>query len=174
MKEIEQRRNLALSSFVRPSAELKSSVDEINKSLDIANTLHIREYLDVINQEYLEGKGTITGPRDYISSDLIPKNTDDESRDVVLRNSYGGVNFELHFGESLENLLQIDVNYRGMYNWIDFTTYARYNAHRESNVTINSTLTRGFYINIDNRLESTVESLLLAFTEELIEGGIIK
>lgn len=166
---------------LRPSAELRQSLEEAERCKEYFEREGFIEYLKSVNEVYLENRGSIVGPRLEICSGIKGENRIEDSEFLEMVNSGGGMETSLEWdrdeSEKPKKSISVQLNYITKNNL--YTMYLSSGICEKQKGKTNSllfkgrTLQRNFYLNPVSGMSKRIDDLLLTFTEELLESKIL-
>lgn len=169
---------------IRPSVDLRESLEEIEKCKSFFEQGGFMEYLHSVNQCYLEDQGKIVGPEPEIE-DLFDDNEESEMLGLSER-SWGGIRAYLEHEQTFtseprvaKRLISISLRYGSDWEYFQLVLFAS----QGEKSTEGSPLLNGrfkqkrFWLNSLNRsnqsMKQDVENLLLTFTGEVLGAKIL-
>lgn len=184
METIEKRDRLIKPGTLKPSPDLRRSLSAI----ELCENLFVRgsyiEYLELLNETYLGGQGTVEGPKPYISSDPAENSSLEDKRFIELHESWAGVQATLEWQESVDEaetkqLISLTVSYQSAHGFDNHlvSLYAKSAMTRDNDpsTSIGKSIQRDFMLSTDLHFQDLhiLDDLLLEFTGELLESGMI-
>jgi len=166
---------------LKPSAELRKSLEEAEKCREYFEREGFIEYLQSVNEVYLGNQGNIVGPRLEITSETEEENRTSDQEFLEMVNPSGGVGASLEWdndedGEPKKEIV-ITLGYSTLNDLYTVSLFsgARQRQKGENNSPINKgrSLQRNFYLNPIPGMSKRIDDLLLTFTEELLESKIL-
>lgn len=177
MKEIAKTEYPAKLGTIKPNAELRESLDNIEKSKKLFEEGDFVGFLQTINEFYFGGDGKIEGPYSFIGSDVDEDKLDDSSL-FNLRNSWGRVLAKLNWegqdgGQS--KTVSVDFGYSSKGNVYSIILYAEAfeRTVEGGSLAVGKSIQRNFWIMPNAGMQEGIDDMLLTFVEELIESGIL-
>jgi len=168
---------------LKPNAELRKALDEVDECMNFFNKGNFIDYFRSINEVYLNNQGKIEGPTPSISSTLAEDSKLKNHRLLELDQTPGGISIGLDWEEAEDKKrskkhISLSLNYKSQFNDFDLYLFAsvesKFGTETESGLLNTSTsLQRNFLLNPEVNLPKYVDDLLLTFTNELFESGIL-
>lgn len=160
---------------IAPGAELRSSLTGIDRCRSFFDRLKLIDYLKSVNTFYLENKGKIVGPISRIAAGINEQH-DEEVQNFVLEGSWGGINVSLDWNKNggvnriYLGLMYSDTNdYYQLY--LSGGTTKAY--AQEGELSMTKSFYRTFRLNPPSIAQDEVDSILLNYTNELLEAKIL-
>lgn len=178
MGEIEKKHHDGRLGALRPSAELRGVLSEIENCKDFFERGGIVDYLQSINEFYIEGKGSIKGPVPLISF-IGKENVLDDLGFLNLDTPQGGVEAHIEWEEEEDNQsksISVQLLYSGEHNFYSMFLYAGFVEKKSEGDALSTggSIQRNFWLNPNSsRTSECVDDILLTFAEELLESGIL-
>ncbi|MFH1792614.1 MAG: hypothetical protein ABH819_03130 [Patescibacteria group bacterium] len=169
-------------SHLKPNAELRKALDEADKCMTFFNEGKFIDYFQSLNEVYLDNRGEIVGPATSVGG--FSENTGLENKLLLeLEQTTGEVTTTLEWKHSegernLRKYICISLYYHNNTDCFELSLFAstdfKFGNEQESGLlnTVTS-LQRNFILNPESGLVSYVDDLLLTFTSELFEAGIL-
>lgn len=162
-------------SIIKPSAQLRESLEEAERCRDFFEREKMMDFLHSLNESYFSNQAKVAGPSLNISSDLRLEG--EEGLGLLdLNDTTGGI------------LASVDLDTAGAPHkviYVHFYHISRYNVfslelevttlddNKGESLSTGSALSRSFRINPTQRMAGDIDSLLMTFTGELVEKGIL-
>jgi len=178
MGEIEKRHHDGRLDALRPSAELRGVLDEIEHCKDFFKKGGLVDYLQSINEFYIKGKGSVKGPIPLIGF-IEKEDVLDDLGFLSLDTPRGGVGAHVEWEEEEDNRsrsINVQLQYFGKYNCYSMFLYAGFVEKKSEGGALSTggSIQRDFWLNpSSSRMSEYVDDILLTFTEELLESGIL-
>lgn len=174
---------------IKPTVELRESLEEIEKCKKFFEQGGFIDYLNSVNQCYLENQGKVVGPESIITDNVESDNSDDsemiELSDFVLPQGWGraraGIVSSLEWQRAvgtkiIEGRISMNLYHKGdNYNFFWLLLYAAYGekSSEESPILNGRYKRKAFSLNSRSVRSQDVDNLLLAFTSELLGAKIL-
>jgi hypothetical protein len=173
-KEIQQGQSLGT---IVPSVEMRKSLEGAERCKAFFEGLKLVDWLNSINEHYLNGSAEVDGPNLRISSNTSIQDSDDgmDVKSFDLESSWGGLKAELKWGHGDDNsqgVITISLFYSNRYDYINL--YLEGGQTRLDTNGSTSSFFRDFMLNPDYIKMDDVDDALLTFTSELIDAGILQ
>jgi hypothetical protein len=164
--------------------ELQNSLTGIDRCRSFFDKLQLMDYLESINKFYLEGKGKITEPVSRISTG-INETSEEETNGFVLKKDdvWGGIKVSLQWNKE-DGVVENEVNL-GFFYYYPNESYHEYfqlyitggssskTEEQEGGFFTGKSFYRKFFINPPSFTQEEVDSILLNFTNELLEAKFL-
>jgi len=169
-------------AYLKPNAELRKALAEGERSFTFFEEGKYIDYFQSINEVYLKGRGTITGPCNSLNSSLSDDISFKNQLALELEQSHGAAYISLEWEDLVEitkNQIFVSVSYHESTNCYRLVLFAR----KERELTqdeVSIPLSRGdeiqrdFWLNPEPVLNKYVDDVLLTFTTELLDSDILK
>lgn len=180
MSNIEQEKTSEKLDNLKPGAELRRATDDLELCRRTFENLGFLDYLNAVNESYLESQGRIEKLKLSISFDLDGEKELNGQRGLGLNKHWPGVSafltWEVERKEDLQkNSISITLNYSREYDcyWNSLYACSVENSVIDIRMQVGTSIQRNFWLNPCPELPEYVEDALLTFTTELLDSGFL-
>lgn len=174
VKEIQQSQNLGA---IVPSVEMRKSVEGAERCKAFFEGFKLMDWLNSINEHYLNGSAKVDGPNFRIASTTPSPNLDDgaDVESFDLESSWGGIKTMLKWkngSDDLQKTVTMSLFYSNKFDYFSLHLEVE-QTHLDTNGGTSSFF-RAFTLNPGYIKMDDVDDALLTFTGELIDAGILQ
>ena len=176
--EIRKKSNIPVIGSFKPSPQLRGSLEEAKKCQEYFEQEKYIDYLISINKVYLGESGNITSPEIHIDSWLDEGEFAPEEKFLDLGESTrGGVQASLDWVEGkVKKHIGIRLSYYNSANCFGLYLLGSIKSRERKGTTVfvGKSISRNFWLNPISRTPKDIDDLLLTFTSELLDSGILQ
>lgn len=169
---------------LKPNAELRKALDEADKCMAFFNDGKFIDYFQSLNEVYLNNKGNISqGPVTDITTGLSEDMELENQALLELDQAIGSARASLEWEDfeedrNLRKNISMTLGYHSSADCFSLLLFAstegKFGEEKEGGLLKTGTsLQRNFYLNPESNLSKHIDDLLLTFTNELFESGIL-
>lgn len=168
---------------LKPNAELRKALDEADRCMNLFNEGNFIDYFQSINEVYLNKQGAIEGPTSAIGTGLREDMGLESPTLFELSETSGGISVSLKWEDVEDNRpsrknISLALKYESSSNGFWMSLFAdvesKFGVKSESGLlNTGMSLQRNFWLNPETGLPKHIDDLLLTFTNELFESGIL-
>ena len=177
MDEIQKKNTSPVIGSFKPSPQLRSSLEEAKKCKEYFQQEKYTDYLISINNIYLNASGKINGPEISINSwvDEGALATEGEFLDLS-STAKGEASAYIDWEEGkLKKHIGITLSYSTQYDAFSLALNGskKSKERRGTKFFVGKSIYRMFWLNPAQRMSKDIDDLLLTFTSELLDSGIL-
>lgn len=165
------------SATLKPSIELKRALDEAQACKEVLLEGRFMDWQNSLNESYLNSQGKVTLPESVIWTDLDDKDLSSNLHGFELTQPSGGVLSVLKWGVDLDkglgNSVSIGFFKNSDNNLFRLVLTGEILEKKSERLYYGKYLQRTFFLNPESDMVEYVDSVLLMFTEELLEAGVL-
>lgn len=171
-----------ISNRVKPSAEVRQALNEVERSWAFFHEGAYGDYFAALNEVYLGGRGEVVGPEKKIG--LSDTREQDLAEPLRLERAGGAVEMRLKWKRMIgereaESWVSLTFKYLTSHDQFYMQLYGEQESFGEGEgeggaVGRGRTLQRDFYVVANARAHPHVDDVLLTFTGELTDFGILE
>lgn len=160
-----------------PGVELRKSLAGVDRCRTFFDDLKLIDYLHSVNEFYLDGKGEIVGPVSTFGAG-IPDNSENNTQGIGLKNSWGGLEVFMKWStenNELERRIHLLMYYETEYDYYQLylTGQTTHQNTLRNLPSVGKSFHRVFRINPPSITQDEIDGILLNFTNELQQAGVI-
>lgn len=176
---VTERTSRRRPGVLKPTAELRKALDEAETCIQFFEAGNFMDWFQSINEIYLENSGKIDGPKIYLGSKLDDTAESEESDLFEMKAAEGRIATSIKWADiqdtnSTDRVISMSLSHESRYGSLYMSLYAAAdNKQSNSNMVTGTSVQRDFRLNPESGLSKYVDDLLLTFTNELFDLGIL-